>query len=255
MISWSCLVDRHIIDRWPLGGGIGWMVALNKSPSKAPCPSREQWQVVFLRRQYWHWCCITSLSVIWTVGSTLSKFASNTKLCGMVDTLERRNAIQEGSRTGPRWWACANLRKFKKDNCRILSQGNSKHKYRLGREWVERSFLKERCGGVCGQAAYCDSAMGTHCPENQLYPELHPKQSEQQDKRGICPSAPPRRHPTCSTASSSGVPSTRCYPAELTSEEGNYIHQRVWSICPIIKNWESWGCLAWRREGSRENLE
>ena len=68
---------------------------------------------------------------------TLSKFADNTKLCGTVNTLEGRDAIQRNSDRLERW-ACANLMKFKKAKCKVLhmGRGNPKHKYRLGREWT-----------------------------------------------------------------------------------------------------------------------
>ncbi|GAB0198630.1 cAMP-dependent protein kinase inhibitor alpha [Grus japonensis] len=71
---------------------------------------------------------------------TLSKCGNNRKLCGAVDTLEGREAIQRDLDRLERW-ARANHMKFNQAKCKVLHVGrhNPKHDYRLGEEWIESS--------------------------------------------------------------------------------------------------------------------
>jgi len=79
---------------------------------------------------------------------TLIKFANYTKLCGVVDTLDGRDAIQRDLDTLEQW-AYANPMKFNKVKCKVLQMcwGNLKHKHSPGGEWIESS-PEEKGSGV-----------------------------------------------------------------------------------------------------------
>ena len=78
-------------------------------------------------------------------------------------------------------WVCANLMRFNKVKCKVLpmGQGNPKHKYRLGDEWIESSPAEKDLGVLV------DGKLTG--PESQLYPGLHQEKCGQQVKGGYCP--------------------------------------------------------------------
>ncbi|PKU42879.1 rna-directed dna polymerase from mobile element jockey-like [Limosa lapponica baueri] len=77
----------------------------------------------------------------------LSKFADDSKLCGTVDTLEGKDVSQRDLYRLERW-ARVNLMKFNQAKYKVLhlGHGNPRHKYRLGRGWLESSPEENNLG-------------------------------------------------------------------------------------------------------------
>jgi len=115
--------------------------------SMAQCLDGDQWPVVFLRDQYWDQYSLVSSSVTLSTGfwCTLSKFAKDTKLYGVVDAPEGWDAIQRDPYR-LKQWARENFMRVNKSKGKVLHLGYGNPHYIYKLEYEKREHSPARKG-------------------------------------------------------------------------------------------------------------
>jgi len=145
----------------------------------------DGWTVGWMRN--WFGGCIQRVGSDLDNGikCTLCKFADDTKLNGVVDMPEGRDAIQRDLDKIEKW-ACMNLMRFNKAKCKVLhmAQGNPRYQYRLGDEGIENSPAEEDLGALVDEKLDMSQQCALAVPKGQPYPGLQQKQHGQQVEGG-----------------------------------------------------------------------
>ena len=152
--------------------------------------------------------------------------------------------------------AYENLMKFNKAKCKVLHMGqdNPKHKYRLGGDWIESSPEEKDMRGLVVEKLNMTQQWALAVQKATVSWTASPAAWPAGWGRGFSPSALVRPHwESCIQLWS---PQHR-RDLDLLGQGQRRPQKwsKGWNSSPVKPGWESWGCSAWRREGSGEILE
>ena len=216
--------------------------------------SCSQWLIIQVETSN-EWCqgyvfrcdgLISSL-VTWTVGLTVPSEVwrwHQAEWCSWY-SIEGRDSIQRDL-LGLERWACANLMKFNKTNCKVmhLIQGNLKHQYSLENEWIERSLAEKDLGYWVVKKSTWASNLHLQSQKATISWATSKEAWPAGEGRWLSHLRP------CVENSTALGPWT-CWSG---SREGPQKFLKNWSTYPLKRGYENWSCSAWRREDSGENL-